>query len=447
MEEQFSETTQTQPELVAHHYTEAGFSKEAISYWIRAGQRAVKHSANLEAIQHYSAGLKIVETLPESPERNQQELALLVSSGVPLTATKGFTSPELERVFTRARELSQHVGETPQLFPLLRGLAVFFMVRAEFQTAAELGQQLLQLAQNLDDEGCVIEAHLSLGLILLYRGEFAASRTHLEQVIAAYHPDKHHALAYVYGDDPGVVCLMYVAIVLALQGHLDQARKRSEEAIALAKQVAHPFSLALAFNLSARLYQCYQDAPKTQALAEETMTLSAEHGFTYWITTGAILHGWALTQLGQGEQGIVQLQEGLAGWQRTGAEVSLSHFFTMHAEARGQAGQVEAALGVIDEALAVVEKNGERFCEAEVYRVKGELLLAQDGESQRSNGKSRGEGRSMFSKGDCYCSGPRGEIVGIASGAELEPFVAAAGAARSDAGTAQRCFRVVYRGC
>jgi predicted ATPase len=383
LEEHFGETAQTQPELVAHHYTEAGLTTQAMSYWQRAGQRAVKHSAHLEAIEHYTAGLKIVETLPESPERNQQELVLLVSSGVPLTATKGFASPELERVFTRARELSQQVGETPQLFPLLRGMAVLYMVRAEFQTAAELGQQLLQLAQNLDDEGCVIEAHLSLGLILLYRGELAASRTHLEQAIAAYRPETHHALAYVYGDDPGVVCLTYVAIVLALQRHLDQARKRSQEAIALAKQVAHPFSLAMTLNFSARLYQCCQDVHTTLALAEETLALSAEHGFAHWITTGSILHGWALTQLGHGEEGIAQLQVGLAGWQRTGAEVALSHFFTMHAEACGQKGQIKAGLDVIDEALAVVEKNGERFFEAEVYRVKGELLLAGSREGQK----------------------------------------------------------------
>ena len=384
LEEHFDEIADTQPELVAHHYTQAGFTTQAIAHWLRAGQRAVKHSANLEAIQHFSSGLKLVEALPESPQRSQQELALLVASSLPLTATKGFASAELEQVFERARTLVQQVGESPQLFPLLRGLAVLYMVRAKFETASELGQQLLILAQNLDDEGCVIEAHLLLGLILLYRGEFALSRNHLEQAVALYHSEQHHALAYVYGDDPGVVCLAYLAVVLALQGYLDQARKRSQEAIRLARQVAHPFSLAVALNFAARLYQCCRDPHQTEALSEEALNLSTEQGFAHWITTGSILHGWALTELGHAQAGIAQLQAGLTGWQQTGAEVALSHFFAMQAEAYGKVGQIEKGVAVIEQALAVVEKNGERFFEAEVHRLKGELLLNDERRTQNA---------------------------------------------------------------
>ena len=377
LEEQFPDTVETQPELVAHHYTEAGQTNEAVTYWQRAGQRAIQGSANIEAIRHLTKGLALLETLPDTPERAQTELGLQVNIGIPLRATQGFTSPELERAYNRARELCQQVGETPQLFPVLRGIGVFYNVRAAFQDAYEVNQQLLQLAQSLNDEALILEAHLSLGITYFYRGELAAAHDAFQQGIDLYDREQHHALAFQYGDDPGVVCMAYDAWILQLLGYPEWAYQRSCEAIVLGQEVEHPFSLALAYNFAARLHQIRGEGDLAREQAEATIQLSTEQGFAHWAATGEILLGWALAGQGNSESGLQRMHTGLTGWQSTGAAVALPHFFALQAEGYVNDGDLAKGLARIDEALTVVEKNGERYYEAELYRMKGEWAQQQ----------------------------------------------------------------------
>src|SRR5215510_8419852 len=162
LEAQFPETVETQPELVAHHYTEAGRSESAITYWQRAGQQALQRSANLEAVQHLAMGLKVLQTLPDTPERAQHELLLQTTLGPAVGASKGHGAPEVEAVYSRAVELCRQVGETPQLFVALMGLWQFSLVRAQHQTARELGERLLSLAQNVGDPVLLVQAHRAL---------------------------------------------------------------------------------------------------------------------------------------------------------------------------------------------------------------------------------------------------------------------------------------------
>jgi predicted ATPase len=215
VEARFPELCETQPELLAQHYAEAGLIAQAILYWQRAGQRASQPSANAEAISYLTRGLELLKTLPDTPERAQQELTLQLALGAPLMVIKGQAAPEVERAYTRARELCQQVGETPQLFPALWGLWMFYFLRAELQTARELGEQLLGLAQGVQDPVLLLEGHHALWTALFLLGELAPARTHFEQGTALYNLQQHRSLAFAYGGhDPGACCQSYAALAL-----------------------------------------------------------------------------------------------------------------------------------------------------------------------------------------------------------------------------------------
>ena len=236
LEAQFSDTALLQPELVAHHYTEAGLSAHAVRYWQKAGQRAVERSAYTEAITHLSKGLEVLKTLSDTPEHLQQELDLQLALGPALVVIRGPASPAVEQAYARAQELCQQVGETPQLFPVLWGLWRFYNNRAEYQRARALGERLLSLAQQVHDAALLLEAHHALWATLLWSGEFASARAHLEQGRALYDPQQHHAHALLYGGhDPGVCCLYCAALSLWLLGYPDQALQSMREALTLAQ--------------------------------------------------------------------------------------------------------------------------------------------------------------------------------------------------------------------
>ncbi|HEV8715146.1 MAG TPA: adenylate/guanylate cyclase domain-containing protein, partial [Candidatus Binatia bacterium] len=378
LEERFPEARETQPELLAHHYTEAGRISQAIPYWQQAGQRAIQRSANVEAISHLTKGVELLRALPDTPERSQYELMLQITLGVPLMITQGYAALEVEKAYTRARELCQQLGETPQLFPVLRGLWTFYLVRAELQTAHELGKQLLRLAQSVQDPALLLEAHLALGNTLFFLGELAPAREHLEQGITLYDPQQHRSHAFLYGQDPGVDGLSYAALVLWLLGYSDQALKRSHEALALAHELAYPYSVAFALDFAAVFHHLRRDGQVAQERAEAAITLSTEQGFAQWVAHGIILRGWALAEQGQGKE-IAQIRQGLAAWRTTGAELALPYYLALLAEAYEKAGQVEEALTVLAEALVEVHKNEGSFYEAELYRLKGQLTLKQSG--------------------------------------------------------------------
>jgi predicted ATPase len=376
LEARFPELCETQPELLAHHYTEAGVVAQAISYWQRAGQRAVQRSANLEAISHLTKGLELLRTLPETPECSQQELDFLITLGPVFHAVRGQGAPEVERTYARARELCGQVGETPQLFPVLWGLWYFYLARTEYQTARELGEQLLNLAQRLQDPALLL-AHRAQGQTLCFLGELPAGRLHLEQAIARYDLQHHRPLAFDYGQDPAVVAQSWLALALWLLGFPDQALQKSQEAITLAGKLDHPYSLVYALIWAATVRQFRRERQATCELTEDIMALSREQGFTLWVAWGMILQGWELSEQGQGPEGMAQICEGIAAWRATGAELFHPHFLTILARAYAEGGQATEGLSTVAEALAIINSSGERLYEAELYRLKGELLLQQ----------------------------------------------------------------------
>ena len=377
LEARFPETAATQPELLAHHYTAAGLSAPALRYWQQAGQHAVERSAHVEAMSHLTRGLEVLAALPDTAERTQQELSLQTTLGSALMAAKGQGAPEVGQAYARARELCRQVGETPQLFPVLFGLWRFYLVRAEYQTARELAEQCLSLAQRVHDPALLLEAHFALGGSLLWLGEMAPAHAHLEQSMALYVPQEHRALAFRAGIDLEVWGLSHEAFALWSLGSPDQALRQGHKALTLAQALSHPPSLAAVLFYVAFIHCFRREAHATQERAEAAMALANEQGFPQWLAVGMILRGWALAMQGQGEEGRAQIRQALAAWRAMGAGMAVSHWLVLLAEAYGQAGQGEEGLRLLAEALAHVDTTGERQFAAEVYWLKGELLLRQ----------------------------------------------------------------------
>jgi predicted ATPase len=305
--------------------------------------------------------------------------------------TKGYAGPEVERVYTRARDLCEQLGEPFELFVVLMGLSRVYVVRGELQTGRELAEHLMRLAQNVQDPALFLEAHEVLGWPLLWLGEVASAHKHVEQGIALYNPQQHRSYAFRYWHDPGMACQSIAAWTLWFLGYPDQALQRSREALTLARELSHPFSLAAALSFAGLLHQLRREEQITQERAEAAMALSMEAEFPVWVAMAATLCGWARAEEGQGEEGIAQLRQGLAAWRAMGAETISTWYLAMLAEAYGRTGQAEEGLIALAEALVTVDKNGERFYEAEVYRLKGELSLKSrqvEDKSQTSQGKS-----------------------------------------------------------
>jgi class 3 adenylate cyclase/predicted ATPase len=384
LEAQFLETIEGQPELLAHHYTEAGLAEQAIPYWQRAGQRAIQRSAYREAIGHLSKGLEVLTTLPSSPEHLQQELDLQLGLGPALVIIRGPASSAVEQAYARAQELCQQVGETPQRFPMLWGLWRFYNNRAEYQRARALGEQLLRLAQQAHDPALLLEAHHALWATLLWSGEFTSARAHLEQGRALYDPQQHHAHARLYGGhDPGVCCRYHAAVSLWILGYPDQALQRMHEALTLAQTLAHPPSLASALDFATMLHQARREPHATHERAEALMALATEQGFAQQVAQATIMRGWALAAQGQEAAGTAQMRQGLAAHQATGTARQRPYYLALLAEASGSRGQTVEGLSLLAEALATGDRTGERGWAAELHRLQGELLLAQAGARQR----------------------------------------------------------------
>src|SRR5262249_32634692 len=226
LEARFPEICETQPDLLAHHYTEAGLVTQAIPYWQQAGQRAIQRSANVEAVNHLTRGLALLTLLPDTPERTQRELAFQLSLGAQLAVTKGYAAPEVEQAFARARALCQQGGDTPQLGLVLWGLYRFYFMRAEHRTSQELAAQLLSLAQHDWAPGLLLAAHAALGTALWVQGHLTAAREHLVPALPRVESQQRRALAFRYGVDPGVLRLLYAAIDLWFLGYADAALQR-----------------------------------------------------------------------------------------------------------------------------------------------------------------------------------------------------------------------------
>jgi predicted ATPase len=290
--------------------------------------------------------------------------------------TKGYAAPEVEHVYRRARELCQHVSDSSRLIRILLGQRVFYQARGELQTARELGEQAVALAQPLEDHTLLAHAHYALGHTLFSLAEFGTAREHLEQGITLYHSPQHRSYAFSHGQDPGVWCRCAGAWAHWYLGYPDQALTRVQEAFSLAQALSHPPSLEQALSSAAIVHQLRLEGALARERAHAALVISEEQGFEFRVALSTIIWGWALAEQGQRQEGIAQMIKGLAAWRATGAGVWLHYWLALLAEAYGKVGEVGEGLRTLAAALVEVDTTGDRFYEAELYRLKGELLLA-----------------------------------------------------------------------
>jgi predicted ATPase len=369
------ETVETQPELLAHHYTEAGLAAPAVGYWQRASQRSTARSAYAEGVAHLTKGLEVLQTLPDTPERARQELDMQIALGQALWVTKGRSVAEVGHAYARARELCQQVGDTPQLFVVLTGLVDFYRARRELEAARDLGEQLLALAQRQHDPGRLADAHSVLGEVMFYLGEFVPARAHLEQVQAVSASIQDRSPSSLFSGAARVITLDTPTYVLWLLGYPDQALTRSHAMLTYAQELQHALSLARALHNVMTLHKLRGEADVTQECAGAALAIMSEQGFEQNLATTTFTRGWALAAQGQHEEGITQMRQGLAARRAMGAGISQAEYPARLGEAYGRIGQAEEGLRLLAEALAVVDRD--RWYKAEVHRIKGELLLRQ----------------------------------------------------------------------
>jgi class 3 adenylate cyclase/predicted ATPase len=385
---------------LAYHYTQSRHTEKAVCYLQRAGEHAVHRAAYTEATRHFTMAIELLPTLPDSRERAQQELALYTALGMSLVATRGYGDPEVARVYARARHLAQTVEDSPQLLSAF-WIWKFYSVRGEFHIARELAGQFVQLAQNVEDPVFLPPALWALGFTLFRVGEFAAARTRLEQGIALYDPQKHspERSKVLLMQDPGVGCLSWRAMTLWHLGFPDQALRCSQEAITLASDLAHPSSLAFALHFASLICRLRRDGHAAQEYAEAVIAYAQEHGLSYFSASGSFVRGWALVQQGQRDEGIAQMQQALATWRSVGIE-QVGQPSVVLAEAYGQAGRIDDGLQCLHAAAVEMQRSGERYYEAELYRVMGGLTLkqckVQSAKSQVLNPQAETEAEGYF---------------------------------------------------
>ena len=375
LESMFAERLDDHLDELARHYSRCDNVAKAVEYLGRAGQQAMQRSAYAEAISRLTAAINLLLKLPDSPERIQRELLLQLSLGSGLSAVNGWGSPEAERAYGRARQLCERLGDPPELFPALFGLCTVHQLRGEYRAAYELGEQLLRRAKSAPNPAVFMSAHSALGVTLYFTGELLLAREHLEKAISLYDPERDRPLGNA---DAGVTSRSWMAYTLWTLGYPDQALKRISEALVLAQGRSHPFSLAFAEMFAGFVRQFRREARAVQETAERVLALSVEWGFTHFLGAATLMRGWAMATQGHNEEGIAQIHEGLAGVRASGIELGRPSYHLMLADACRQADRFEDGLSAVTEALAAADEHEERVNEAEMHRLRGELLLKQD---------------------------------------------------------------------
>ncbi|MES1240852.1 MAG: AAA family ATPase, partial [Acidobacteriota bacterium] len=375
LERRFPEIADGQPELVAHHATEAGRIVDAIGWWNRAGQKALRGSGHQEAVGHLARALELLETLPQSPERDQSEIGLRVSLGVAAGSATSFSEPEVQQSFERARDLCRRVGQEPQLFPALRGLYIFYVLTGKPRTARETAQQLLQLAETGRDPVHLVSSHQAMGFTAMVLGDLPQARVYLETGIGHYDRERTRSAPILAGPQPGVESLGNLSWALWFLGYPDQALERSRQMLEEARELGQPFSVACALFFAGELHAFRREPEAVREHNEELMALSTQQGFPYWLTMATAQRGWLRTQAGNALEGVQDIRAGsnFGGLRRD------PHVFAFLAEAFRAQGRTAEALDALSESADMVDA-GQTLYQAELHRLRGELLAEQGAE-------------------------------------------------------------------
>jgi predicted ATPase len=387
LEQRFPDLVETRPEILAHHFAEAGQTERAVEYWFKAGERDTGRSANLEALRHLSRGLEALRTLPESAGRDRRELAFQIAIGTPLIAVHGYSAPQTGAAYARARALCERLGEVEPLVATLSGEFVYYFVRGEYPTMRRLTNEAQQVSERLDNPVLQLATYRLAGITAMHFGDFCRARSEFEPILQLYDANQHRSRPAYYVHDPKVSALTYLALVLWLLGFPDHARRSSAAAFQCAAELDQANLTAHVHNFAgAGLGELLHDISglKTHSLA--MIELADQHSLGYWRVNGLILRGWAIAHEGAAEEGIEMMVRNIAaraaldvGWYQT-------RYLCMLAETYIQSGRAESGLAVIVEAKTLAARNDEHMWEAELARIDGELRRLQGASASEAAG-------------------------------------------------------------
>ena len=377
LEQDYPETARLEPEVLAHHYTGAGLIEPAVRYWGEAGKRALARSANLDVVAHVSKALKLLEELPESAQRDRGELELRILLGAAYRATRGFASVEAEAAFVRARELCDRVGDGPMLMDALRGLYACYYIRGELKRARAQAEQVVALGQKAQDKTALMVGHWMLGCIVFWQGEFVLSRQELEAAVALYEPSEQSQRTLSAQLDPGLSALIHLIWTLWLLGYPIQSQAIADKAIASARALAQPFALAMALHWACAARICAGQFDAAAAMLPELREITTRHNITYLGSVATLDEGLILIDQGDIAQGLAKFNQAFSEFGTQGAGVGRPWAASLPVGALTSVGETDKAKAMLDEAFAMVNRNDEHQWEAELFRLRGDVLLAQ----------------------------------------------------------------------
>jgi len=375
LETRFPERAAAEPEVIARHYDEAGDHPAAIDAYERAAERAIERSATHEAIGHLRRGLELLDALPAEAARPRQELRFNVKLGARLVEARGYGDAEVCRAYERARVLCQDVADAPELFRVLWGLSVYYQARNELEIASEMGDELLGVAERAGDPSLLIMAHMARGSPSYWQGRYATCLERVEQTLALYDPARHHALAHVYGEDPGVSSRIYQSQALWQLGFPDRALAAIRAAVGVAEEGRHPFSLGYALCFEAAIHMLRGEHAEAAAWAERAIALAEEQYLPLWLGAARFYRGWATVESSAGEAGLAVMEAALEELVATGTEVGSSSMIAVLAGAHARLGHAEKARGGLALARELAALRRSPFWDPEIERLEGELAL------------------------------------------------------------------------
>jgi predicted ATPase len=379
LEQGFPETVETQPELLAHHLIQAGLTERAIDYLRKAGQRTIERSANAEAIRHLTQALDLLQSRPEGPARRRAALGLEVMLSQAMIAVYGYAARKTAEVLLRAKDLIDDSTDPAQKLAILYGIWAGHYVGGEVVKQTDAAGEFLKEAERNNDTAALSVAHRILGTTYVTKGEFTAALPHLEQARALYDPQLGAPMQYQYGQDVGAAALCYLSWALWNLGSVDQASQVAADAVKRAEELSHPHTQAFTICHARGMIDIFRRSSEDmRSYAGSVISLCREHGLSHWMACGRILEGWATVNEGKIDHGIELLRAGVAAWREAGARLWLPLFLVLEAQAYNKAGRNEAALGAIEQAIAVSEVTGEHWCLAEILRIKAGLLSATE---------------------------------------------------------------------
>lgn len=369
---------ETQPELLAHHFTAADMPEEAVLYWLAAGWRALIQSDNMEAIARLRRGLALTSQLSDPANREKMELTLLMTLWPAVIATQGYASDEVNLIFSRADELVRNEPDAAMRGPALWALWAFHAAKSDYELARGYAAELIDLGKREANDELLVEGQWTLGGILFWQAKLSAAREHLCEALDHYDQKTLGANAYTYGQDPSIAAHCYLAFVAWYQGDIDQAMAAVDQALVTARKIKHPLSVGWALTFGAIVRCLTGDAQGTLAWAERAVDFCSKQILPFWLYISMMLKGWALAHLGRHDEAVACLQRGLDGYRGIGAIMAQSQLIAYCADALAVMGRTDEGLAMVADGLAVAQNHGESVAAGWLHKIRGDLLRQRD---------------------------------------------------------------------